>query len=60
MKIIEFYKKDVYGNTLEYVKDETDAMLIRRLIGKKTIDSTIRKLIYDLTAGRVAFKQVMN
>jgi hypothetical protein len=60
MKIIEFYKKDVYGNTLEYVKDETDAMLIRRLIGKKTIDSTIRELIYDLTAGRVAFKQVMN
>jgi hypothetical protein len=39
MKTINYYRKDVYGNTLLYVSDKFDAAAIRMLTGKKTIDA---------------------
>jgi len=35
---IEYYKKDVYGKTLLYIKDPGTAKNIYLLTGKKTID----------------------
>ena len=36
--IIEYYKKNVYGNELFYVKDSKQAMLLFILTGRKTIN----------------------
>lgn len=36
---IEYYKKNVYGNELVYIKDERIAQIILRLTGRKTIDT---------------------
>lgn len=56
---IEFYSKNVYGNELEYVANKGDADIIRQLTGKKTIDSSIRKLIRDLSRGNISFKRIL-
>lgn len=58
-KIIEFYSKDVYGNHLEYVVNQADADIIRRLTKKKTITAEERELIRDLTDSLVEFKEVL-
>ena len=58
-KVIQYYRKDVFGNTLEYVVDKGDAQIIQRLTGQKTINGVIRELIRDLTGSRVEFKEVI-
>ena len=57
-KVIEYYSKEVYGNSLEYVVNEDDAHIIRQLTGKKTISGTERELIRDLSGSFIEFKQV--
>ena len=57
-KIIEYYSKEVYGNSLEYVVNKDDADIIRQLTGKKTISGTERELIRDLSGGFIEFNQV--
>lgn len=56
--IIKYYTKNVYGQTLEYVLDGTQAATLQRLTGKKTIDSTTRANIVALTEGKVQFERV--
>jgi hypothetical protein len=58
-KTIQFYSRDVYGNRLEYISNQADADLFRRLTGKKTISGVERELIRDLTGGLVAFEEVL-
>ncbi len=36
---IEYYKKNVYGNELCYVKDKKLAEIVMRLTGQKTIST---------------------
>ena len=57
-KVIEYYSKEVYGNSLEYVVNKDDADIIRQLTWKKTISWTERELIIDLSGGFIEFKQV--
>ena len=57
-KVIEYYSKEVYGNSLEYVVNKDDADIIRQLTGKKTISGIERELIRDLSGGFIEFKQV--
>lgn len=58
MKNIEFYKKEVYGNPLFYIKDSVMAAHFRKLTGKKTIT---KYEMHELTAlTGVTFTQVMN
>ena len=57
-KVILFYRKTVYGNTLEYVADAGDAKVIEGLTRQKTIDGRIRELIRDLTGGMVGFREI--
>jgi hypothetical protein len=58
-KTIEFFQKEVYGNSLEYIANESDAKIISQLTGKKTITSVERELIRDLSGGLVNFKQIL-
>lgn len=51
--------REVYGNKLGYIKDSSDAALIQRLTGKKTIDLATRNTITDLSGNRILFQQVM-
>lgn len=45
---IEYYKKDVYGVTLIYIKDPRIAMTIGMLTGKKTVSKFDIKALTDL------------
>ena len=58
-KVIEYYSKEVYGNSLEYVVNKDDADIIRQLTGKKTISGVERELIRDLTGSFIEFKEVL-
>lgn len=58
-KVIEYYSKEVYGNSLEYVVNKDDAHIIRQLTGKKTISGIERELIRDLTGSFIEFKEVL-
>jgi len=58
-KVIEYYSKEVYGNSLEYVVNRDDAYIIQQLTGKKTISGIERELIRDLTGNSVNFKEVL-
>jgi hypothetical protein len=58
-KVIEFYSKTIYGNSLEYVANKGDAEIISKLTGKRTISSVERELIRDLTGSLVEFKEVL-
>ena len=58
-KVIEYYSKEVYGNSLEYVVNKDDAYIISRLTGKKTISEIERELIRDLTGSFIQFKEVL-
>jgi len=58
-RTIEFYNREVYGTTREYVANENDANIIFKLTGKKTITSVERELIRDLSGGLVDFKQIL-
>ena len=57
-KVIYYYKREVWGRTLEYIVDQGDAKIIQGLTGQKTVDSRIRELIRDLTNGMVSFNLV--
>jgi hypothetical protein len=58
-KVIEYYSKEVYGNSLGYVVNRDDAYIIQQLTGKKTISGTERELIRDLTGSFIQFKEVL-
>lgn len=45
MKTIEYYRKNVYGNELLYVKDQKTAVAIQELTGKVTIDARDMKCL---------------
>lgn len=53
---IEYYKKNVYGKELLYIKDESLAKAIEKLTGKKTID---KDAIEALKRIEVKFIQVL-
>lgn len=56
---IEFYKKNVYGNELMYLKDELQADWMSRILGgQKTISSSQMELFTALFG--VTFIQVLN
>lgn len=57
-KTILYYRKDVYGNTLEYVADKGDASILQQLTGKLTINGQVRELIRDLSGGLINFQEV--
>ena len=54
---IEYYKKNVYGNDLMYVKDKTQAEIITGLTGQKTISPYIMEALKKLVG--CEFKQVL-
>ena len=58
-KVIRFYTKTIYGNSLDYVLEKGDAEIISKLTGKRTISSVERELIRDLAGGFVEFKEVL-
>lgn len=59
MKRIKFYRKSVYGKTLEYVLDKGDARVIAQLTGKVTIDGVIRELLRDVSGGAIVWEEVV-
>ena len=58
-KTIQFYRKNVYGKTFEYIKNNGDANIIQGLTQQKTIDGKIRELLRDLTNGYIQFEEVI-
>lgn len=58
-KTINYYRKNNYGNELEYIVDKGDADIIRQLTGQKTVSVSIRGLIRDLTNGQIIFQEVI-
>lgn len=54
---IEYYKKNVYGKEVLYIKDSEQARLVTKITGKKTIDDIDLVTFYKLG---VTFVQVMN
>jgi len=36
---IEYYKKNVYGNEMMYIKDEKQKNVVQTLTGKKTVNN---------------------
>lgn len=58
-KIIQFYRRSIYGNNFEYIKNPIDAAIITQLTGQKTIDVRIRELLRELTDDFIQFKEVI-
>lgn len=59
MKRIEYFRKEVYGNTLEYIVNQGDAQIVQQLTKQKTINSVTRELIRDLSNGYILFVEVI-
>ena len=59
MKTIKYYRKNVYGNTLEYILDPGDAQIVRQLTKQNTINEKIRELIADLSDKSIVFEEVI-
>lgn len=53
---IEYYTKQVYGNTLRYLVDSNTAIQWYHISGRKTIDEGDMKSLSDMTG--VQFKRV--
>lgn len=53
---INYYSKEVYGNTLYYLADKTQAWTWRNMTGKKTITSSEMAHLTSLTG--VTFNRV--
>ncbi len=49
MEKLEYYQKDVYGQTLLYIKDAATAQLIKLLTGKKTVSMADLQVLAKLT-----------
>lgn len=58
-KTIQFYRKAVYGRSLDYIVDAGDAALIHAIIGSKTILASQREMLRDLTGGYLQWEQVL-
>ena len=58
-KTIQFYRKNVYGTSFEYIHNPTEAQIISQLTGQKTINGVIRELLRDLTGGYIRFEEVI-
>lgn len=60
MKLIRYYEKNQYGNLREFVHPDnaSDAALIQRLTGQKTIDGSVRLVIEGLSDGSIQFEKV--
>ena len=61
MKTIKFYTKEQYGNRREFIHPDnaSDASLVQRLTGQKTVDMSIRLCIQQLSAGTIEFTEVV-
>jgi hypothetical protein len=61
-KVIKYIKTCQYGVEREFIHSSCagDAQIIQQLTGQKTINSRIRELLRDLTAGFITFEQVLN
>ena len=59
MKTIKFYRKNVWGKNVEYVLDQGDAQIIKQLTGQITINSVIRELLRDISAGLIQWEEVI-
>ena len=46
--IIDYYAKDVYGQTLNYILDADIARLIGRLIGAKTVNEENMQIMAEV------------
>lgn len=57
MKEIQYYRKNVYGNTQYYIADPETARLVTRLTGKKTIDADNMAVLDQL--GFATFKEIL-
>ena len=56
--IIDFYVKQNYGVTHEYVATAGPRQIIQQLTGRSTITPAIRELIRDLTGGTIQFNLI--
>ena len=59
MKVIKYYRKNVYGKELEYILDPGDAQIVRQLTKQNTINGVIRELLRDLTGGDIVWEEVI-
>jgi hypothetical protein len=61
-KTIKFYARAQYGNVREFIHPDHagDAAIIAQLTGQKTINSSVRELLRDLTGCQVDFVQVLD
>lgn len=61
IKVIEFYRKNVYGNEQEYIVpgQAKESASISLLTGKKTINKLIRGQLELLTDNQIQFKEVV-
>ena len=58
-KLILYYRRNVYGNELEYVADSGDAKVIQQLTGKATVNGATRELLRDLTGGYIQWREIV-
>jgi hypothetical protein len=60
-KIIKFYKKNVYGKTIEYIHPDNsfDGQLIQLLTNQIRINIDIRSAITQLSNNTIQFKEVI-
>ena len=58
-KVIKWYRRNVYGRELCYVLDKGDAAILLQLTGRMTITGAERELLRDLTAGFIAWEEVI-
>lgn len=56
---IEYYRKNVYGQELLYVKNPNQAHLISKLTGQKTINSIQMNTLCQLTMNYITWKEVL-
>jgi hypothetical protein len=60
VKVIQYYRRVVYGTECEFVSDQGDRKVLAQLTGRtKTINGTIRELLRDLSGGRIQFQEVL-
>jgi len=58
-RTIEFYRVVQYGTEREFVADPTDAEIVRRLTGQKTITVSVREMFRDLTHGFIQWSEIL-
>ena len=60
VKVIRYYRRNIYGTEHEYVADHGDAKVLAQLTGRTTtINGIIRELLRDLSGGRIQFQEIL-